>query len=99
MQKRAHGKNKIHINVEEFSKEMAISSSLEQRLTHNFGVPYREKTRPRKTLEERIKLFEDYEKLIEDGSFKTRAALARHLGVSRAWITKVMNTLKNYRQS
>jgi transcriptional antiterminator len=99
MQKRAHGKNKIHINVEEFSKELAISSCLEERLTHNFGVPYRKKTRPRKTFEERIKLAEDYEKLIEDGSFKTRAELARHLGVSRAWITKMMNTLKIYRQS
>ena len=64
MRKRAHGKNKIHINVEEFSRELAISSSLAERLTHNFGVPYRKKTRPRKTLEERIKLAEPQPALI-----------------------------------
>jgi hypothetical protein len=94
IRKTAHGENKIHINVKEFSRELAISSSLEERLTHNFGIPFRKKTRPRRTLEERIKLAEDYEKLIKDGSFKSRAELARHLNVSRAWITKVMNIKK-----
>jgi hypothetical protein len=86
--------NKIHIDVKEFARELAISSSLEDRLTHHFGLPFKREIKPRKSLAERIKLAEEYEKLIEDGSFKTRAELARHLSVSRAWITKVLNRIK-----
>lgn len=35
-----------------------------------------------------------YKKLIDDGVYKNKAELARVYGVSRAWITKVMNELK-----
>jgi len=90
MRKVEHGGNKIHIDVKEFSKELAISSQLEDRLTNHFGVPFKREIRKRKTPEERIKLAEEYQKLIEDGTFKCKADLARHLNVSRAWITKAM---------
>lgn len=33
-----------------------------------------------------------YREMLESGEFKNRAALAQHLGVSRAWVTKMMNT-------
>ncbi len=32
-----------------------------------------------------------YQEKLESGIFPTRASLALHLGVSRAWVTKVMN--------
>jgi hypothetical protein len=38
-----------------------------------------------------------YKELIDGGYFRNQADLARHLGVSRAWITKVMNELKRGR--
>jgi hypothetical protein len=36
-----------------------------------------------------------YQKMIDEGKFKNKAELARAFGFSRAWITKVMNILKN----
>ena len=35
-----------------------------------------------------------YKKSIDEGVYKNKAELARAYGVSRAWITKVMNELK-----
>jgi hypothetical protein len=32
-----------------------------------------------------------YREMLGFGKFKNRAALARHFGVSRAWISKVLN--------
>ena len=36
-------------------------------------------------------LASEYKHKIESGEFSNRSALARSLGVSRAWVTKVMN--------
>ena len=35
-----------------------------------------------------------YQSLLDSGKFESRAALARHLGVSRARVTQVLNRLK-----
>jgi len=94
-QKKKHGENKIHIDVEQFTKEMAISSSLAERLTDSFGLPIKHTFKEKREPINRIELAKTYLKLIEDGTFKTQAELSRHLGVSRAWITIIMNTLKN----
>ena len=94
-QKTKHGENKIHIDVIEFTKEMAISRDLSDRLTHSFGLPIKVNTKKKRIPIDRIELAKNYKKLIEEGSFKTQAELARNFGVSRAWITIVMNILKN----
>ena len=73
---------------------MAISSSLSDRLTDNFGLPIKPNFRIKREPINRMELAKTYLKLIEDGTFKTQAELARHLGVSRAWITTIMNNLK-----
>jgi len=39
-------------------------------------------------------LAKNYKQLIDEGEFKNQAELARGLGLSRAWVTKVMNVLK-----
>jgi hypothetical protein len=39
-----------------------------------------------------------YHEKLDSGMFPTRASLARYLGVSRAWVTIVMNARKNIRQ-
>ena len=36
-----------------------------------------------------------YQRLLDSGRFESRAALARHLGVSRARVTQVLNRLKD----
>ncbi len=43
---------------------------------------------------ERIDYFalaQEYNSRLQSGEFSTRAALARSIGVSRAWISKVLN--------
>jgi hypothetical protein len=48
---------------------------------------------PVKTLKQRSnteELAEEYKQKLQSGEFATRGALARSLGVSRAWINKVM---------
>jgi hypothetical protein len=35
-----------------------------------------------------------YQEKLDSGIFPTRASLARHLGVSRAWVTMVMNAFR-----
>jgi hypothetical protein len=42
---------------------------------------------------ERIRRSKEYQKLIEDNGW-SKADLARHLGVSRAWVTMVMREVK-----
>ncbi len=41
-----------------------------------------------------MKLARHYQAMLASGKFESRAALARHLGVSRAWVTQVLNRLK-----
>lgn len=41
-----------------------------------------------------LKLARHYQALLDTGRFENRAALARHLGVSRARVTQVLRRLK-----
>lgn len=41
-----------------------------------------------------MKLAHHYQALLDTGKFENRAALARHLGFSRARVTQVLNRLK-----
>ena len=42
-----------------------------------------------------LRLARYYQSLLDSGKFESRAALARHLGVSRARVTQVLNRLKD----
>ena len=54
-----------------------------------------EKTPVRKTRPDGMKLARHYQALLDSGKFESRAALARHLGVSRARVTQVLRRLKD----
>ncbi|QDT60374.1 hypothetical protein SV7mr_28950 [Stieleria bergensis] len=41
-----------------------------------------------------MRLARYYQSLLDSGKFESRAALTRHLGVSRARVTQVLNRLK-----
>jgi len=43
------------------------------------------------------KLATEYSRLLSSGAFATKAALARHLGVSRAWVTRNVNSIRTAR--
>jgi len=74
---------------------LAISSGLEERLTNSFGIPFKHIYKEKREPINRVELAKTYLKLLEDGKFETQAELSRHLGVSRAWVTIIMNTIKN----
>jgi hypothetical protein len=78
-----HGYKKLNLHIE-----------AELRLTKYFEIP--EDFNPiiyRASMDRRTLAYR-YKDLIDQGYFRNKADLARHLGVSRAWITKVMNELK-----
>lgn len=55
-----------------------------------------EKPEPKPARKERpdgMKLARHYQALLDSGKFENRAALARHLGVSRARVTQVLRRL------
>ena len=57
------------------------------------GIPKPEAA-PRKPKSDRMRLPVYYQSLLDSGEVKTRAELARFLGVSRARVTRVLNRLK-----
>ncbi|WP_340102435.1 hypothetical protein [Rhodohalobacter sp. 8-1] len=52
-------------------------------------VKPRKASKKKKSREEQAKL---YRKLLDSGKVKSRAAIARKFGVSRAWVTKVLSS-------
>jgi hypothetical protein len=50
---------------------------------------------PQKPRRDRMRLARYYQSLLDSGKFESRAALARHLGVSRARVTQVLRRLQN----
>jgi hypothetical protein len=56
------------------------------------GIPKAE-TAPRKPKPDRMRLPLYYQSLLDSGEVKTRAELARYLGVSRARVTQVLKRL------
>jgi hypothetical protein len=52
---------------------------------------------PAKTSKQRIDydaLQQCYAKMLSDGPFKTQKELARHMGVSRVWVSRVLQGIK-----
>jgi hypothetical protein len=80
------------------SNYFIMSDQVIHRLTKFFSIP--RKLEPVINVDkiDRLSLAIRYRELIEQGYVKNQADLARHLGVSRAWITKVMNELKGRRE-
>src|SRR5262245_35118158 len=61
-----------------------------------WGTPFPGKLEPKPASKERrdpLKLAHHYQALLGSGKFESRAALARHLGVSRARVTQVLKRL------
>jgi len=64
---------------------------------HIWTAHFEEEPDPKPTRKKRhdcMKLARHYQVLLDSGKFESRAALARHLGVSRARLTQVLARLK-----
>jgi hypothetical protein len=94
MRKRAHGEVIWMINRRAAYGKLDLSKEGEYRLTKFFEIP--EDLVPLRIHAriDRHSLAIRYRELIDQGYVKNKADLARHLGVTRAWITKVMKELK-----
>lgn len=58
------------------------------------ATPKRESNAPSQKRDP-LRLARYYQSLLDSGKFESRAALARHLGVSRARVKQVLNRLKD----
>jgi hypothetical protein len=90
-------KKKLTVDGSFVSEYLVMNVEDMRRLTKFFSIP--RKLEPMKVVNkiDRYSLATRYHELIDQGYVKNQADLARHLGVSRAWITKVMNELKGSR--
>lgn len=74
------------------------------KLRRPFRVPFYEwmpvsaiplpQNKPKGPRYDRMRLAREYQSILDSGVVETRAELARHLGVSRARVTQVLNRLK-----
>ncbi|MDP1675335.1 MAG: hypothetical protein Q8L88_00605 [Bacteroidota bacterium] len=92
--KTAHGEKVIAVDPNEVQKYLKLDQDDVVRLTRRFLYPQPAQSRLQRVLLDRRAMAEQYRELIQSGVVRNQAELSRHLGVSRAWITKVMNTLK-----
>jgi hypothetical protein len=93
LQKIAHGEEVITLNPALISSYLRLSDQSIARLTKQFCLPRdMDPVRIKEKLDYPT-LARKYKDLIEQGYFRNQAHLAGYLGVSRAWITKVLNKL------
>ena len=84
----------LFLNPHKLSSFIKISDKAILRLTGYFLIEDSFVPKPiRRKIASKSQAIE-YNKLLKDGTFKNKAEIAKATGVSRAWITKVMNQLK-----
>jgi hypothetical protein len=85
-----HGEKFTVIDYDRVQAELCVSDTDVASLQKSgLILPFR----PVKTSKPRIDyeaLQECYRKMLEDGPFETQTELARHLGVSRVWVSRVL---------
>ena len=90
-------KNKkgLFLDEHKLTESLSINADTARRLAKFFNDGnFKQKIRLYKPKINRKSLARIYKQLIDGGLFNSQAELAIGLGVSRAWITKVMNELK-----
>jgi phenylalanyl-tRNA synthetase beta subunit len=88
------GRKYLVIDPARIKSYLDLPPSTIQNLTSSFLYPKQEAKKTIRQKIDMIALQEIYNNMLSDGSFKNRAALAKHFGVSRAWISTVLNRSK-----
>ena len=88
------GLQRIFLNPGRLSNILGLSVEDIERL-RNAGLVFRypEKARPRERIDYEA-LQQTYARMLAEGPFSTQAELARHLGVSRVWVSRVLKGIK-----
>ena len=85
------GKRKFTLDVRKIREFVDISDDCVRRLALVFSPPaYAPRRKPKGPGIDYGKLAAEYTKLISTGVCKNKADVARHFGVSRAWVSIVM---------
>lgn len=92
--KTQYGEKVMAVDPNEVQKYLNLDLEDIARLTRRFLYPKPVPSRLKRVLLDRRAMAEQYRDMIQQGIVHNQAELSRHLGVSRAWITKIMNTLK-----
>ena len=94
IEKLACGERRGTVDRKSVIKYFKMSDEEIYRLTKYFSIPGKLEVAQTSEQIDRQSRAIKYKELIDGGYFRNQADLARHIGVSRAWITKVMNELK-----
>ena len=89
-----HGKKILAVDPSEVQKYLHLDDNAVIRLTKHFLYPKVPAASLKRIHIDRQALALQYREMLQQRLFNNQADLARHLGVSRVWITKIMNSLK-----
>lgn len=84
----------LYLNENKLMKYITLNTAASTELTNIFNSKFKQGSSLFRFRLNKNKLALEYKDLLEKGVYGSKAELARSLGFSRAWITKVMNTLK-----
>jgi hypothetical protein len=88
------GEAKLVVNVERLGEFLALSPDAVNDLVPLLSGPLPETARPMRKKIDYVELKAQYEQLLADGTCATKADVARHLGVSRVWVSRVLRDIK-----
>ena len=84
------GEAKLVVDFAKLGQFLALSPEDIDRLAPLFSGPLPERTRPMRKRIDSVALRAQYEQLLLDGTCATKADVARHVGVSRVWVSRVL---------
>jgi hypothetical protein len=88
------GKKSFSISRRYLPSSVAISEDAIARLRQHGLIRELEPTPEKRSAIDYEALKHTYRQLLETGSFKIQADLARHLGVSRVWVSRILKGIK-----
>jgi len=88
------GEAKLVVNTAKVGEFLSLGPEEINRLAPLPSGPLPGKTRPTRAKIDHIALRAQYEQLLADGTCATKADLARHIGVRRAWVSRVLKGIR-----
>lgn len=88
------GEAKLVVNAAKLGEYLNLAQEDLDRLNPLLPSPPAKKSRPGRTRIDYVGLKAQYVQLLSDGTCATKAELARHLGVSRVWVSRVLTGVK-----
>jgi len=88
------GEAKLDLNVSKLREYLKLAPTDLDRLTPLLPAPTVKKLKPSRMRIDYVTLKAQYERLLSDGTYATKADLARHMGVSRVWVSRMLKGVK-----